>query len=234
MKASAVWVSTILAAGAVVALAETPAAAIGFGVGIGVGGRIPGTGIYTGVGYRSGRYGRGVGVDIFVDGSYHERRKREPRREPRGEREDRSSRREERETVPRPNVSLEVAPGNVWVYLNGVLTRAYGEDRVELPPGRHRLEFVARGYRTEAVEVEIRRPGGDYHIERRLERLGAGAAEDPRLERAERPVSIEAALRQTETLWAPRPESSGADRGVTPSAAGNPSDTGPADSRGQQ
>src|SRR5689334_7643219 len=129
MKASAIWATVTLASAAV------PAAAGGFGIGIGIGGRIPGTGIYGGIGYSSSRYGRRINADIFVDAGYSTRRKREERRE----KEDRPSKREgreEREGVrrPAPNVSLDISPGNVWVFLNGVLTNAYGDDHLDLPP----------------------------------------------------------------------------------------------------
>ena len=170
--------------GATVFLAAPPAEAFGFGVGIF--GRIGNSGIYPSIGYRGGRYGRGVDVGVHVDaGHYTRRRNRDRDRRD----DDVRERREE-------NVELRVSPRDTWVYLNGVLVEEDGRSRIILPEGRHRLEFVREGYRTEVAELDVQ-PGIDYRVERKLSRLQRDEAQDRRVDDPARPVSVTEALRLT-------------------------------------
>jgi hypothetical protein len=67
-------------------------------------------------------------------------------------------------------LNLDVRPGDATVYLDGEFR---GEARalrgLRLPPGRHRVEIVRPGYRTEEREVEVR-PGDTADLAVDLER----------------------------------------------------------------
>jgi hypothetical protein len=188
------WIAPLALAslGAAAALSPAPARA-GFGVGVGIGTRIPGTGIHTGIGYSRGRRWEHVGVGVYVDAGYYaERERRRRERERGGRRGERPS--EEISGRAEENVSLRVSPANCWVFLNGALVEAYGDDRLSLPPGRYRFEFARRGRRTEAVEVEVA-PGSRHVVERRLALLEPGEPEDSRLARDAYPIPVDSALR---------------------------------------
>jgi hypothetical protein len=173
----------LAALGTVLCLAAPPPARAGLDVGIGtVFGR---SGVGAGVGYRFGGWRDRFGVGIHLDASRYVNRRSRDRRGDRKEGE-----REER------NVRLRISPRQAWVYLNGVRTDADGRERLSLPPGKHHLEFVRGGYRTEAVELDVR-PGVEYEVERKLSKLGKGEAADPRGDIREAPASVEEALRLT-------------------------------------
>ena len=189
MKYRTILLSSVLA-GSTALFAAPPAQAFGFGVGIF--GRIGNSGIYPSIGYRGGRYGRGVDVGVHVDAGHYTRRKRERDRRD----EDIRDRRVE-------NVTLKVSPRDTWVYLNGILVEEDGRSEITLPEGRHRLEFVREGYRTEVAELDVQ-SGIDYRIERKLARLQREEAEDRRVDDGARPVSVAEALRLTNRAGSPK------------------------------
>ena len=185
MKYINILVSSALV-GATALLAAPPAQAFGFGVGIF--GRIGNSGIYPSIGYRGGRYGRGVDVGVQVDASHYARRRNRDR--------DRDRRDDDVRERRSENVELRVSPRDTWVYLNGIPVEEDGRSRIILPEGRHRLEFVREGYRTEVAELDVQ-PGIDYRVERKLSRLQRDEAEDRRVDDPARPVSVTEALRLT-------------------------------------
>ncbi|HTE19307.1 MAG TPA: hypothetical protein VK689_13115 [Armatimonadota bacterium] len=189
MKYRTILLSAVLA-GSTALFAAPPAQAIGFGVGIF--GRLGNSGIYPSIGYRGGRYGRGVDVGVQVDAGQYTRRRR-----------DRDRRDEEIRDRRAENVSLKVSPRDTWVYLNGILVEEDGRSEITLPEGRHRLEFVREGYRTEVAELDVQ-SGIDYRIERKLSRLQREEANDRRVDDGARPVSVEEALRLTNRARSPR------------------------------
>jgi hypothetical protein len=65
---------------------------------------------------------------------------------------------------------LDVRPGDATVYVDGEFRgSARQADRLDLPPGRHRVEVVRPGYRTVEREIEVR-PGRNESIAIDLER----------------------------------------------------------------
>ena len=176
-------------AGAATLLAAPAAQAFGFGVGIF--GRLGNSGIYSGVGYRTGRYSRGVDVGVHVDANHYTRRRKRDRRD------------EETGRRSGENVALRVSPRDTWVYLNGVLVEEDGRSTLTLPEGRHRLEFVRPGYRTEVAELDVQ-PGIDYRVERKLSRLKDEEREDARADDSTQPVSVAEALRRSSTPGSPQ------------------------------
>jgi hypothetical protein len=71
-------------------------------------------------------------------------------------------------------ISLKLEPVGSEVFVDGVLIGT-GEDlkkkggELELSIGRHRLEFKKAGYKTQAIEIEIK-DGKAFHLGIRLER----------------------------------------------------------------
>lgn len=78
-----------------------------------------------------------------------------------------------RETVREPETGylrLDVRPGDATVYVDGEFRgSARQADRLDLAPGRHRLEVVRPGYRTVEREIEVR-PGRNEAVVVDLER----------------------------------------------------------------
>lgn len=89
------------------------------------------------------------------------------------DRETREPERAVRETAREPEVGylrLDVRPGDATVYVDGEFRgSARQADRLDLPPGRHRLEVVRPGYRTVEREIEVR-PGRNEAVAIDLER----------------------------------------------------------------
>jgi PEGA domain len=73
---------------------------------------------------------------------------------------------------------LDVRPLDASIYLDGVFRGTSRDvEALRVPPGRHRLEIVRPGYRTEERDVEVR-PGETTELRADLERLSQGF--DPR------------------------------------------------------
>ena len=183
--------------GSLLGFAASPAGAVRLDVGIGtVLGR---SGVHVGTGYRIGRGRDRFGTSVYLDASRYVNRRKKRRERPAEDLPDR--RREERtsstgridERPERRNVRLKVAPGDTWVYLNGIRVEAYGRSQLALPPGKYRLEFVRPGYRTEVAELKVQ-AGVSYDVERNLPPLQAGEAEDERIGEPDEAVSVQAAL----------------------------------------
>lgn len=157
---------------------------------IGLGTILGRTGIHTGVNYRFGNWWDRLGAHVYWDASRYVNRKKK-KKDPR-----------KVEQVRREggNVDLKIAPQDVAILLNGKLIDMEGRGDLSLPPGRHRLEFVRPGYRTEVAELDVQ-PGIDYTVERKLSKLQKGEKGDPRLEQSMRAVSVYEALRATEDEW---------------------------------
>ena len=65
---------------------------------------------------------------------------------------------------------LDVRPPDASIYLDGVFRgTARDVEALRVPPGRHRLEIVRPGYRTEERDVEVR-PGETTDLRADLER----------------------------------------------------------------
>jgi hypothetical protein len=171
--------------GAAAALAPAAAEA---GLDLGIGTVLGRSGIHTGVNYRIGRWRPPFGAHIYLDASRYvngdpNRRHRLPVEEVRnrgGE-----------------NVDLRVSPKESWVYLNGVRIDAQGRGKISLPPGKHRLEFVAQGRRSEMAELDVQ-PGVVYRVERKLQKLQRGEQGDMRAMWPIPPVSVAEALKAGE------------------------------------
>lgn len=173
--------------GAALLMAPRPAQAR---LDIGLGSVLGRTGIHTGLSYRFGNWWDRLGANIYWDASRYVNRKKK-KKDPR-----------KVEQVRRDggNVDLKLAPKDVAILLNGKLIDMEGRGDLSLPPGRHRLEFVRPGYRTEMAELEVQ-PGIDYTVERKLSKLQKGEQGDPRLEKSMKAVSLYEALRSTEDEW---------------------------------
>jgi hypothetical protein len=175
---------------------------------VGLGTILGRTGISTGMNYRFGNWGDRLSTNIFLDASRYVNRSRKKSRDRDREREpEKDARRREGSE----NVALRVSPDRTAVLLNGVFVNMDGRAGLELPPGRHRLEFVRPGYRTEVAEVEVQQ-GLDYTVERKLSKLQKGEKEDARLEKRLTPVTVYEALRSTEALWDTRRQAEAASR----------------------
>ena len=179
---------------AVLAVAAPHAAEARLDVGLGtILGR---SGISTGLNYRFGGWGDRFGANVFLDASRYVNRSRKKSRDKEREPSQESRKREGPE-----NVALRVSPDHIGVFLNGVLVDMQGRAGLELPPGRHRLEFVRPGYRTEVAELEVQ-PELEYTVERKLSKLQKVEREDERLSnKLLKSVSIYEALRSTESQW---------------------------------
>jgi hypothetical protein len=195
-------------AAAAIALSAAPVPARALGLDLGIGSILGNTGLHLGSSYRIGRWSDRFNLGLFLDaGRYINRRKRRARPV-----EDVQKLRNRSE----PNLALRVSPRDAWVYLNGVRVRADGRSSLTLPEGKHRLEFLRDGCRTEVAEVAVQ-PGIEYRVERKLARLERSEAGDERLATPLPPVSVEEAL----ALGTPKPaiSSPGADpAGSTPTA----------------
>lgn len=157
---------------------------------LGIGTILGRTGISTGANYRFGNWSDRFGANVFLDASrYVNRRKKKDRRPV-----------EEARRDSKDNVDLRVSPRDSAVLLNGQLVELTGGDELELPAGKHRLEFVRPGYRTEVAELEVQ-SGVQYKVERKLQKLQKGEKDDARLEKNLRAVTVYEALRSTEALW---------------------------------
>jgi hypothetical protein len=187
MKRKALLLSAVLAGTAV---SLVPAAAHA-GLDIGIGTAL-GRGVYGGVNTRIGHWRRPFGLSLFVDPA---------RVFDKGDRNRDRSRHPVEEIVNRragqKNVRLKVSPRESLVYLNGVRVEADGKETITLPPGRHRLEFVAEGRRTEIAELDIQ-PGIRYDVERKLQKLQKGEQSDLRLSWPEKAVPVAEALKSRE------------------------------------
>jgi len=183
------WIAGILGVGALVG--ALPAYAIGFNLGIG--GRLGNSGVSTGANYRFGRGGAwGDRLQTFVHLNANQlldRRRSRPARPGEG----REPVVVDRGKSTDPNVELRVKPDTAWVFLNGTRVKADGREKILLPAGKQRLEFLAPGYRVESAELEIQ-SGVRYRVERKLIRLEKGEQPDPRLASSVAPVSVEAAV----------------------------------------
>jgi len=172
---------------------------------IGLGTILGRTGISTGVDYRFGNWSDRFGAQIYMDASrYVNRRKKKDRRPVEDVRRD-----------SKDNVALRVSPKESAVLLNGQLLELRGDDDLELPAGRHRLEFVRPGYRTEVAELDVQ-SGVQYKVERKLQKLQKGEKDDARLEKPLRAVSVYEALRSTEAQWDVKRETEKAASVTTP------------------
>ncbi len=172
---------------------------------IGIGSVLGNTGIHTGVNYRLGGWNDRFGSHVYIDAGRYINRRKKSERKPDEKRDRKNDRREVERTSG--DVRLSVSPAASWVYLNGVRIDADGRSKLFLPQGRHRLEFVRPGYRTEVAELSVQ-PGIRYEVDRKLTRLQDGELGDPRIDSPGVPVSVETALRELA-----RPEQSG-DRGM--------------------
>ena len=186
---------------AVLCIAATEARA---GLDVGIGTVFGRSGIGAGVGYRFGGWRDRFGVGVHLDASRYVNRRKRDRRD------DRSAERRGPE-----NVSLRVSPREAWVYLNGVRTDVDGRERLNLPPGRYRLEFVRGGYRTEVADLDVQ-PGIEYEVERKLSKLGKREQGDPRGDIREAPASVEEALRLTAPPTPKAPETPAPESGPQP------------------
>jgi len=173
---------------------------------IGLGTILGRTGVSTGVDYRFGNWSDRFGAHIFMDASRYVNRRRKKDRRPV----------EEARRDTKDNVDLRVSPGDSAVLLNGRLIELKGNEALELPAGRHRLEFVRPGYRTEVAELEVQ-SGVQYKVERKLQKLQKGEKDDARLEKRLQAVSVYEALRSTEAQWDVKREAEKA-ASVTPPA----------------
>lgn len=157
---------------------------------IGLGSVLGNSGISVGSSYRLGGWNDRFGSYIHLDASrYVNRRKK---RDDGGRRKD-DRRKDERARV-QDNVRLNVSPSKTWVFLNGVRIDADGRDKLALPEGRYRLEFVRPGYRTEVAELNVQN-GIRYDVQRKLTALQPGEEADIRIDEPGRAVSVEEALR---------------------------------------
>lgn len=162
---------------------------------IGLGSVLGNSGISVGTNYRLGGWNDRFGSYVHLDASrYVNRRKK---------RNDGDRRKDERSKADRgrvaENVRLAVSPAKTWVFLNGVRIDADGKTKLALPEGRHRLEFVRPGYRTEVAELTVQN-GIRYDVQRKLTSLQPGEEADARIDDPGPAVSVEEALR----LEAPR------------------------------
>lgn len=190
-------VRTLLLGAVAAGLASTLASPADARFDIGIGSVLGNTGIHTGVNYRLGGWNDRFGSHVYIDaGRYINRCKKRDRRADE-ERERKDGRREARR--PSGDVRLSVSPGASWVYLNGVRLDVDGRSKLVLPEGRHRLEFVRPGYRTEVAELSVQ-PGIRYKVERKLTRLQEGELADPRIDSPGAPVALETALRSRGTF----------------------------------
>jgi hypothetical protein len=186
MGVSKFTLAAVLLAAAIVA-APRPADAR---IDIGLGSILGRSGISTGINYRIGGWFDRLGAYVHWDASRYVNRKKKKK----------DPRKEEQVRREGGNVDLKVAPGDVAVLLNGRLIDMEGRGDLSLPPGKHRLEFVRPGYRTEMAELEVQQ-GVDYTVERKLSKLQKGEKPDPRLEKSMKAISIYEALRATEDEW---------------------------------
>jgi hypothetical protein len=193
MTHSRIALSAIVLVGIAVAAPRAAEARLDVGIGT-ILGR---TGISTGLNYRFGGWGDRFGANVFLDASRYVNRSRKKSRD-----KDREPEQETRKREGPENVALRVSPDHIGVFLNGVLVDMQGRAGLDLPPGRHRLEFVRPGYRTEVAELEVQ-PDLAYTVERKLSKLQKGEREDERLAKEKRlkPVSVYEALRSTEAQW---------------------------------
>jgi len=178
---------------------------------IGLGTILGRSGVSTGINYRFGGWFDRLGASIQWDASRYVNRKRKKK----------DSRKEEqvRKEGGSGNVALKIAPDDVAVLLNGRLVNMEGRGDLMLPPGKHRLEFVRPGYRTEVAELNVQ-GGNDYTVERKLSKLGKGEQGDPRLEKSMRAQTVYEVLRATEDEWDVT-RSSDQSKRETPEPAGN-------------
>jgi hypothetical protein len=159
---------------------------------IGLGTILGRSGVSTGVNYRFGGWFDRLGSYVHWDASRYvnkKRKKKDPRREEQVRKEGGSG-----------NVDLKVAPDDVAILLNGRLVNMEGRGDLMLPPGKHRLEFVRPGYRTEMAELNVQ-GGVDYTVERKLSKLGKGEQGDARLEKSMKAATVYEVLRATEDEW---------------------------------
>lgn len=159
---------------------------------IGLGTILGRSGVSTGVNYRFGGWFDRLGAFVHWDASRYvnkKRKKKDPRREEQVRKDGGSG-----------NVDLKVAPDDVAILLNGRLVNMEGRGDLTLPPGKHRLELVRPGYRTEMAELNVQ-GGVDYTVERKLSKLAKGEQGDPRLEKSMRALTVYEALRATEDEW---------------------------------
>jgi hypothetical protein len=182
----------LFAAAAVAAVAvAAPAGAIGIHIGIGA--RLGNSGVHTGAGYRFGNWNDRLHTSIVLDANQILRQSRRSNRPDRPrERAEVEDGRPTRDV--RNNVELRIKPDVAWVYLNGVRVRADGREKITLPEGRHRLEFLFPGHRSEVAELDVQ-PGIRYRVTRTLAKLEPGERPDPRLLDPAEPASLEEALR---------------------------------------
>jgi len=160
---------------------------------IGLGSVLGNSGISVGSNYRLGGWNDRFGSYIHLDASrYVNRRKKRDG----GDRQKEDRRKDERVRV-QDNVRLNVSPSKTWVYLNGVRIDADGREKLSLPEGRYRLEFVRPGYRTEVAELNVQ-PGIRYDVQRKLTTLQPGEEADIRIDEPGRALSVEEALRSFE------------------------------------
>lgn len=144
---------------------------------IGIGIPIGNTGIHTGAGYRFGGWNDRFGTYIHLDAG---RILNKGSRKRGSDRERESGRREEAGAPAPVRVDLLVSPGDARVLLNGRRIDADGRDTLRLPPGRHRLDFLRPGYRSEVAEINAE-AGVRYRVQRKMERLEKGETPDSRL-----------------------------------------------------
>lgn len=182
---------------------------------IGLGTILGRSGVSTGVNYRFGGWFDRFGSFIHWDASRYVNKKRKKKKDQRPE-----------EQVRREggsgNVELKLAPKDVAILLNGRLVNMEGRGDLALPPGKHRLEFVRPGHRTEVAELNVQ-GGVDYTVERKLSKLAKGEEGDPRLEKPMRAETVYEVLRATEDEWdvARRPAAEAKQVRPEPASAGN-------------
>lgn len=183
---------------------------------LGLGSWLGKTGLNTGFNYRFGNWDDRFGSFLWWDASHYVNRPSKKRRV------------EEVRGLDAQNVALRVKPTNSWVYLNGIRVQASGKDEIHLPAGKHRLEFVLPGYRTEVAELNVE-PGIVYRVERKLARIDLRETWDERYANPGTPIPISEALKAraatTTPAAPPQPEPQPAsEKQPEPSA---PADTPP-------
>lgn len=204
----------IVAGTALIAAIAPPAHAFRFDLGLGS--LLGRTGLSTGFNYRLGGWDDRLSSFLFLDASQYVNRPRKKRPV------------EEVRALEAQNVALRVKPANSWVYLNGIRVQADGKHDIHLPPGRHRLEFVLPGYRTEVAELNVE-PGIRYKVERKLAKIDLRETWDERYANPGTPVPIAEALKARETTATtpapPQPAAQSAP--ATQPDPGAPADTPP-------
>jgi len=177
---------------------------------IGIGTILRNAGISTGIGYRFGRWNDRFGSYVHLDATrvltkLGKKNRRGPESARGGE-----------------NVRLRVSPKEAMVFLDGVRVQANGRSELALPVGRHRLEFVRDGYRTEVAELDVQTDVG-YEVERKLQKLQRGEVGDSRALNPPAAIPVDLAVK-TGTLRA-KPEP----RPPAPPAPAAPIDPAPTD-----